>query len=270
MGEVYAGLDETLKRRVALKAIRGRASPECQAKARFLREAQILSQLDHPHICRVYNYVEGADTDWLVLELIEGKTLHDAIRGGLGAAERMAIAQQIAEVLVVTHAAGVVHRDLKPGNVMLTGAGRRQGARLRAGPIAARRQRRRGPRRTPMRPAPTRIPAAASHDLGRPRAPPEDTRLPGPGELPTIARSASSAGPETEGGAVLGTLAYMSPEQARGEAATPASDLYALRPAAPRVVHGPAARTRRRTTTRRCSIAPGEETFRRPPASTPT
>ena len=120
---MYAGVDETLKRRVALKAIRAEHRLNAQSKARFLREAQILSQLDHPHICRVYNYVEGAGHDWLVLELIEGKTLHDAIRDGLGAAERMAVAQQIAEVLVVTHAAGVVHRDLKPGNVMVTAAG---------------------------------------------------------------------------------------------------------------------------------------------------
>ena len=76
MGEVYAGIDETLKRRVALKAIRAEYRLNSQAKARFLREAQILSHLDHPHICRVYNYVEGSDSDWLVLELIEGKTLH--------------------------------------------------------------------------------------------------------------------------------------------------------------------------------------------------
>ena len=120
---MYAGVDETLKRRVALKAIRADDRLNAHSKARFLREAQILSQLDHPHICRVYNYVEGAGHHWLVLELIEGKTLHDAIRDGLGAAGRMAVAQQIAEVLVVTHAAGVVHRDLKPGNVMVTPAG---------------------------------------------------------------------------------------------------------------------------------------------------
>ena len=122
MGDVYAGIDETLRRRVALKAIRAehRLSPD--AKARFLREARILSQLDHPNICRVYDYIEGDDSDWLVLELIEGKSLQTAIAGGLPADIRLRIAQQIADVLVATHRAGVVHRDLKPANVMLTGA----------------------------------------------------------------------------------------------------------------------------------------------------
>ena len=226
MGEVYAGVDETLKRRVALKAIRAEQRLNAQAKARFLREAQILSQLDHPHICRVYNYVEGADSDWLVLELIEGKTLHEAIGAGLGAAERLSVALQIAEVLVVTHAAGVVHRDLKPGNVMLAGPG---GVKVldfglaRSLPVGSAE----GPAASGDALGSTGIPAAAWNDLA-PSASPEDTRLPGPGELPTIARASSSAGPETEGGEVLGTIAYMSPEQARGEAATPASDQYSF------------------------------------------
>ena len=223
---MYAGVDETLKRRVALKAIRAEHRLNAQSKARFLREAQILSQLDHPHICRVYNYVEGAGHDWLVLELIEGKTLHDAIQNGLGAAERMDVAQQIAEVLVVTHAAGVVHRDLKPGNVMVTAAGGVKvldfglarslpadgagggGAETEGGPDAGAGERR-----------------VAD---GRTASAPDETRLPEPGELPTIAPSPSHAGPETEDGALLGTLAYMSPEQARGEPATPASDLYSF------------------------------------------
>ena len=226
---MYAGVDDTLKRRVALKAIRAEHRLNAHSKARFLREAQILSQLDHPHICRVYNYVEGAGHDWLVLELIEGKTLHDAIQNGLGAAERMAVAQQIAEVLVVTHAAGVVHRDLKPGNVMVTAAG---GVKVldfglarslpADGAIA-------GGEATEGTPDAGAGGAGSGRvEEGQRASAPDETRLPEPGELPTIAGSPSHAGPETEDGALLGTLAYMSPEQARGEPATPASDLYSF------------------------------------------
>lgn len=82
MGEVYSGLDETLKRRVALKSIRAEHRLSPVAKARFLREARLLSQLDHPNICRVYDYIEGDGSDWLVLELIEGKSLQSVPAAG--------------------------------------------------------------------------------------------------------------------------------------------------------------------------------------------
>ncbi|MBA3886278.1 MAG: serine/threonine protein kinase [Acidobacteria bacterium] len=85
MGEVYAAVDETLRRRVALKAIRAEHRLNPESKARFLREAQILSGLDHPNICRVYDYIEGDDRDWLVLELIEGKSLKVALTAGMDA-----------------------------------------------------------------------------------------------------------------------------------------------------------------------------------------
>src|SRR5215471_8517047 len=123
MGEVCAGFDETLNRRVALKAIRAEHRLRADLKERFLREARILSALDHPNICRVYDYIEADDNDWLVLELVEGRTLRGAIDAGLDPALKLRIAEQIAAVLVVTHAAGIVHRDLKPGNVMISGDG---------------------------------------------------------------------------------------------------------------------------------------------------
>ena len=225
MGEVYAGIDETLKRRVALKAIRSEHRLNAQAKARFLREAQILSQLDHPNICRVYNYVESGDTDWLVLELIEGNNLRVALDGGLGPAGCMTIAQQIAQVLVVTHAAGVVHRDLKPGNVMVTGAGDVKVLDFglaRSLPVGEAGNQAEHDDRLDVA-----APDAEGTDIGDTMraASPDDTRMPGLDEMATLAPSLRL---ETEGGAVLGTLAYMSPEQARGEPATTASDLYSF------------------------------------------
>ena len=123
MGDVYAGLDETLQRRVALKAIQADHRLNTESQERFLREARILSQLDHPNICRAYDYIEGEDSDWLVMELVDGRSLADRLKQGPLGPEVTAIASQIAGVLVVTHAAGIVHRDLKPGNVTITSSG---------------------------------------------------------------------------------------------------------------------------------------------------
>jgi eukaryotic-like serine/threonine-protein kinase len=206
MGEVYAALDETLRRRVALKVIRAEHRLNPESKARFLREAQILSGLDHPNICRVYDYIEGDDRDWLVLELIEGKSLKVALSGGIDSARALRIAQQLADVLVVTHAAGIVHRDLKPANVMLTGQDRVKvldfglavsGVVSRVAAPAA-----------PPTAAPDRLPLAA--DDG--------------GQDDTVEATAFLS----TGGSLLGTIAYMSPEQARGETATTASDMFSL------------------------------------------
>lgn len=212
MGEVYAGLDETLKRRVALKVIRPDYRLDAHTKARFLREAQILSTLDHPNICRVYSYVETEDGAWLVLELIEGRNLRAAIDAGLGAAQRLSIATQIAGVLVATHAAGIVHRDLKPGNVMVTAAGE---VKVLDFGLA---------RSLPAGAAPADEEDVAPPSQAAVAQDAEATRLPGR-ERPTAADPEAL---ETERGALLGTLAYMSPEQARAEPATIASDLYSF------------------------------------------
>ena len=213
MGEVYNGFDETLKRRVALKAIRAEHRLSPQARTRFLREAQILSQLDHPQICRIFDYVEGPDADYLVLEFIEGRSLRASIRGGLDSSLKLRIAEQVVEVLAVAHAAGVVHRDLKPENVMVTAAGEVKVLDFGLARSA------------------DSITDAAEDTSARtddePRAGPSGPASADPAEMVTMPPSAQDI-VMTEQGRVLGTLTYMSPEQARGEPASAASDMYSF------------------------------------------
>lgn len=224
MGEVYAGLDETLKRKVALKAIRSDQRLSASAKARFLREARLLSQLDHPNVCRVYDYIEEEQGDWLVLEFVEGTSLRDALRNGLDPSSKLAIAEQIARALVAAHTADVVHRDLKPQNVMVTSEGQAKvmdfGLARTGGPEpeSAEAAEHREPQ--PAAPVPLHAQETAV-ELERPRLedPPSRGSRPSREEL---------AGFETQAGAIMGTLGYMSPEQARGEVATSASDMYSF------------------------------------------
>ncbi len=123
MGEVYAGVDTVLRRKVALKAIRRDHRMSETARRRFLREARMLSSLDHPNICRIHDYLRGEEEDILVLELIEGQSLRKAVAEGLSRAEALSIAEQVADALAAAHSEGVVHRDLKPSNVMLSADG---------------------------------------------------------------------------------------------------------------------------------------------------
>ena len=220
MGEVFAAFDETLKRRVAIKAIHAQRLIADDAKARFLREAQILSRLDHPHICRVHDYLSEGGRDFLVLELIEGKSLRSAIQAGLDRAAAMRIAQQVADVLVVTHAAGIVHRDLKPGNVMVTGRG--DAKVLDFGLARSITLDPRGPRPSIAFPPSTNVEetiAAGDDDATRSVTAAEIT---GWSALPTGA----GADFKSHTGSISGTIAYMSPEQATGESPAAPSDMY--------------------------------------------
>src|SRR5687767_5494424 len=124
MGDVYAGYDEKLERKVALKVLNADQRLDDEARERLLREARALSKLEHPNICRIHDYIETGDVDLLVLEYIDGRTLHDALYGDkMPRSEKLRIAAAIAEVMVKAHRAGIVHRDLKPENVMLTKSG---------------------------------------------------------------------------------------------------------------------------------------------------
>jgi predicted Ser/Thr protein kinase len=192
MSEVWRGFDDKLQRPVALKVVHSRRRLDPVARARFLREARILSSLEHPGICKVYGLEEEGGEDVLVLELVEGQSLAEAMAEGLDRDLQLALAESVAEVLAAAHAHGIVHRDLKPQNVMCTPSG---GVKVLDFDLA--------------------------HREGE--------------EVVAAAREASPAGEAdaeatgaTPTGALVGTVAYMSPEQARGDDLTTSSDLYSL------------------------------------------
>ncbi len=127
MGEVYRAKDTRLGREVAVKVLPQHLSSNPEVRARFEREAKTVSSLNHPHICTLHDVGREGETDYLVMELIEGETLAARLmKGALPLAEVLKIGAQIADALDRAHRAGVMHRDLKPGNVMLT----RSGAKL--------------------------------------------------------------------------------------------------------------------------------------------
>ena len=201
MGEVYRGWDEKLERAVALKVVHADKRFSAAMRNRFLREARVLSQLDHPNICRIYDVLEREDRDYLVLEFVEGTTLRDR---KLSRREALDAALQVARVLTETHARGIVHRDLKPDNIMLTG---RQVKVLDFG--LAR----------PVLDSETHVQVSAE-DIGA-----EDWE-----KTAVLGRPAATTAEDTHTsvGSLVGTLQYMSPEQARGLPVSEATDIYSL------------------------------------------
>src|SRR2546423_15643336 len=124
MGEVYRARDTRLERMVAIKILPARLSSDAAHKQRFEREAKAISSLNHPHICVLHDVGHQDGLDYLVMEYLEGGTLEERIaKGPLPVEEAMKYAMQIADALDKAHRHGVTHRDLKPGNIMITGAG---------------------------------------------------------------------------------------------------------------------------------------------------
>jgi Tol biopolymer transport system component len=195
MGEVYRAADSRLGRDVAIKVLPPHLSGSEEARARFEREARTVSSLNHPHICTLYDVGREAGTDFLVMELIDGETLADRLaRGPLPLPDVLRIGRQVADALDRAHRAGVIHRDLKPGNIMLA----RNGAKL------------------------------MDFGLSRPGGPGQ----PGSGTVPAgslLTGSPTLAQPLTTQGSILGTFQYMAPEQLEGKADVDArADIWAL------------------------------------------
>ena len=190
MGEVFRARDGRLNRDVAIKLLPVAFARDDERVARFRREAQLVAALNHPNIAAIHGLEENGDVLALALELVEGEDLAQRLRrGAIPVEDAMAIARQIAEGLEAAHEKGIVHRDLKPANVKLKGDG-----------------------------------TVKILDFGLARSGDPDTAA-ADGSLansPTMARGL------TEAGVILGTAAYMSPEQARGKPVDKRSDIWSF------------------------------------------
>jgi serine/threonine-protein kinase len=189
MGEVYRARDSKLDREVAIKILPREMSGDPERVARFQREARTLASLQHENIASIYGFEETSEARFLVMELVAGEDLSERIaRGPLPADEATSIALQIARGLEAAHERGLVHRDLKPANVKLTPDGK-----------------------------------AKILDFGLARAyAGETTEEEDPSASPTITAAM------TQAGTILGTAAYMSPEQARGKSVDKRADIWSL------------------------------------------
>ncbi len=215
MGEVWRATDGRLGRDVALKLLPASVARDPERLARFQREAQLLASLNHPHIGAIYGFESDGDSRFLVLELVEGPTLADRIAAGpLPVDEALPLALQIAEAVEAAHERGIVHRDLKPANVKVTPDGRVKvldfglAKALVDDPAASGAGS--GTGSSPARPA----------DLTQ-----SPTIAPGPGASLT---SPAITDMRTAAHVILGTAAYMAPEQARGQAVDRRADIWAL------------------------------------------
>jgi len=204
MGEVYVGFDEKLQRKVALKAIRGDKRWDEKEKARFLREARVLSKLEHPRICRIYDLVEAVDCDLLVLELIKGRNLDQTLNQGLSFRSKLKIAIEMVEALAAAHAQQVIHRDIKPSNIMVT---EEESVKILDFGLAH-----------------SLVPVEAWTNQWPEAESPSDSIE----EDDTTFCEIPGVGFQTAHGVISGTPRFMSPEQAIGQPLTAASDMYSM------------------------------------------
>jgi serine/threonine protein kinase/Flp pilus assembly protein TadD len=192
MGEVYRAFDARLRRTIAIKLLPSRMCADREAKQRFEREAQVISSLNHPNICHLYDVGEQNGINYLVMEYLEGETLAQRLqKGPLPVNDILTTAIALADALHVAHTAGVIHRDFKPANLVLT---HRNGVKIL--------------------------------DFGLAKS---TTTIGGRTESAASDEATLSIAPElTSAGTALGTIAYMSPEQARGEKVDVRTDLFSF------------------------------------------
>jgi eukaryotic-like serine/threonine-protein kinase len=192
MGEVYRARDTRLDRDVAIKILPQHLAETPEARQRFEREARAVSSLNHPHICTLYDIGHQGGTDFLVMEYLEGETLSRRLdKGPLPTSELLRIAIEIADALEKAHRQGVIHRDLKPGNIMLT----KGSAKL--------------------------LDFGLAKATGLAAAPPSSS-------LTLSLHNPGSTEPVTAKGTLVGTFQYMSPEQVEGKEADVRSDIFAF------------------------------------------
>ena len=189
MGQVYRATDAKLKRQVAIKVLPPSLAVDADRLARFQREAEVLASLNHPNIAAIYGLEESGGMTALVMELVEGDDLSQRIaRGALPLDEALPIAKQIAEALEAAHDQGIIHRDLKPANIKVRGDG-----------------------------------AVKVLDFGLAKA-----MDPAGASAVNAANSPTLTGHATALGMILGTAAYMAPEQAKGKAVDKRADIWAF------------------------------------------
>ena len=228
MGEVYRAHDARLGRDVAIKILPRAFTTHPERLARFEREARVLAALSHPHIGGIYGIEDTGTAPALVLELVEGPTLADLIKGdGLAVKEALAIGRQIADALSAAHDKGIVHRDLKPANIKVTPSG-----------------------------------VVKVLDFGLAKAD-------GEGATPQLAHSPTITVNATSDGIILGTAAYMSPEQTRGKPVDKRADIWAFGCVLYETLTGQRAFHRETVSDTMAAILEREPDWRRLPSSTP-
>jgi serine/threonine-protein kinase len=198
MGLVYKARDLQLGRFVAIKVLIAGSDDSASHRARLIQEARAASSLNHPNIITIHDIVSLPDSECIVMEFVRGKTLGDLIEGGrIPTVDCLKLSMQIADALAAAHGIGIVHRDLKPANVMVTPEG-----------------------------------LAKVLDFGLAKLAGEDTGAialgAGFGESDRTMSIHASSQPKTAEGAIIGTVAYMSPEQAQGHKVDARSDIFSF------------------------------------------